>query len=247
MLRTAPGAALYPFVAVADRVSAAIGGPTLEDTLLARHRLIDERLDSAIAAGRIGQVVEIAAGLSPRGLRVSERHGDAGVTYLEGDLPAMAARKRALLARAGGAATHRVVELDALAETGPRSLTAICREHLDPARGTAIVVEGLYSYFDRDAVSAMWQRAAAALAAFPHGLFLCDLYLEDEWDHVVGVRGFFAVLGVFARGRVHFQFADAAEAEAAARAAGFASAALLCPEPHHARRPGPVRILEATL
>lgn len=246
-LKTTPGAALYPALAIADGVSAVLGGPTFEDSLLARHRLIDERLERAITGGTIRQVVEVAAGLSPRGLRLAHQHAGLGLTYVEGDLPDMVARKRALLARADVRLNnHSMIELDALAASGPRSLAGVCEDHLDPTRGTAIVVEGLYTYFDRDAVVAMWQRAAAALARFPRGLFLCDLYLESEWDSVLGVRGFFAVLGVFARGRVHFQFHTEPEAIAAARTAGFSTAALLCPDATHARRAGPVRILEAT-
>src|SRR3954451_15365522 len=49
---------------LASRVA---GGPTLEGMLLARHRIIDALLESAIEDGRVAQVVEIAAGMSPRG------------------------------------------------------------------------------------------------------------------------------------------------------------------------------------
>src|SRR6476646_6893471 len=48
----------------------------------------------AIASGRVSQVVEIAAGLSPRGWRFAKEHG-AALTYVEADLPHMAERKRA--------------------------------------------------------------------------------------------------------------------------------------------------------
>src|SRR3954447_15313984 len=48
--------------------------PTLEGMLLARHRLIDLRLAEAIESGAIAQVVEVAAGLSPRGWRFRTRY-----------------------------------------------------------------------------------------------------------------------------------------------------------------------------
>src|SRR6185436_10973917 len=99
--------------------------------LLARHRAIDHLLDRAIADGRVGQVIEIAAGLSPRGWRFTERHQD--LTYLEADLPDMAARKRAILAEVGPESPrHRVVDVDALADVGPTSIAAIAAT-LDPA------------------------------------------------------------------------------------------------------------------
>src|SRR5687767_14536069 len=56
------------------------GLPTLEGMLLARHRLIDLRLSQAIDAGEISQVIEVAAGLSPRGWRFRNRYGDR-ITY----------------------------------------------------------------------------------------------------------------------------------------------------------------------
>src|SRR5215470_7790441 len=46
--------------------------PNLDQLLLARHRVLDHLLELDIAAGRVRQVVEIAAGLSPRGFRVAQ-------------------------------------------------------------------------------------------------------------------------------------------------------------------------------
>src|SRR6188768_837533 len=89
------------------------GLPTLEGMLLARHRLIDLRLSQAIDAGEISQVIEVAAGLSPRGWRFRKRYGDR-ITYVEADLPGMIARKRDVLAQLGGeSASHRTVEINA--------------------------------------------------------------------------------------------------------------------------------------
>ena len=56
-----------------------------------------------------------------RGLRFGRRHPE--LAYVEADLPAMAERKRAALARAGVA--HRVAELDAFAASGAGSLTEL--------------------------------------------------------------------------------------------------------------------------
>src|SRR6185437_11633020 len=137
---TKEGRVFYETLRPANAASRALGGPTLEGMLLARHRVIDHLLSRAIADGRVSQVVEIAAGLSPRGWRFAQQHGDA-LTYVEADLPHMALRKRAILAEAGDASPHhRVVDIDALADAGPRSLAAIA-ESLDPARGVAIITE----------------------------------------------------------------------------------------------------------
>ena len=200
-------------------VSKAIGGPTLEEFLLARHRLIDDSLAAAIDAGEMGQVIEIASGLSPRGWRFSERFGDE-ITYLETDLPAMVERKREALAEAGSLdASHRVVELDALSDAGEHSLAAVAAE-LDPDRGVAIITEGLLSYLDRPSVEALWRRVAATLSGFPHGLYLSDLHLASE-NSGFAAEAFIWMLSVFVRGKVEMHFEDVAEASAELEAAGF--------------------------
>ena len=70
----------------------------------------------------VSQVIEIAAGMSARGWRFANRYGDA-ITYVEADLPAMAERKRRALARIGSLSDgHRMAEIDARRDEGPRSL-----------------------------------------------------------------------------------------------------------------------------
>ena len=71
------------------------------------------------------QVVEVACGLSPRGWRFAQRYGER-ITYVEADLPGMAARKRAALDRIGCLSDHhRVVAVDALRDDGPDSLATL--------------------------------------------------------------------------------------------------------------------------
>lgn len=238
---TSTGRLLYRALIPFNRALAAAGQVNLDGMLLARHRLIDALLEQAIAAGEIGQVIEVACGLSPRGHRFAAAHGDR-LTYVEADLPAMAARKRAVLARAkAGSPHHRVVDIDATADTGPRSLAGIAAT-LDPTRGTAIITEGLLNYFPPDAVAGMWRRFATTLARFPHGRYLADLHVRSATASTQ--RAFAGLLGLFVRGRIHFHFADPDAAAAGLTAAGFARAALRNPEDHQALT-GPVDIASA--
>ena len=202
--------------------SRAVGGPSLEGVLLARHRLIDHRLTEAIADGRVGQVLEIAAGLSPRGWRFSRLHPD--LIYIEADLPDMAARKRKVLARA--VASHRVIDIDALAESGPSSLDEVLGG-LDPSRGVAVVTEGLMHYLPPEALLGMWARLARGLKRFPHGMYLADFHLRDDVPWLA--RPFVPLLKMFVRGTVDLPFADEPELLRAVRTAGFAEAQLLRP------------------
>ncbi|MBK9030619.1 MAG: class I SAM-dependent methyltransferase [Myxococcales bacterium] len=223
---TPTGQFLYRAVGPANRLMRAAGQPNLDGFLLARHHMIDALLRAAIDRGEIGQVVEVACGLSPRGWRFAREFGDR-ITYVEADLPGMAAKKRAVLAKAGaGGPHHRVVEIDATADAGPRSIAALA-ETLDPARGTAIVTEGLLNYFDPASVARMWRRFAATLATFPHGLYLSDLHLGESAGPIE--RLFAGVLGVFVRGRIHFHFDDARAAERELTIAGFRAAELIDP------------------
>jgi len=224
---TLEGHLMFQAARPALALARALGGPTLEGLLLSRHRVIDQQLHAAIKAGRVTQVIEIAAGLSPRGWRVVKHYGQR-IRYIEADLPGMAARKRALLARLGHHGDrHRVVDIDAFAEAGPMSLAAIA-DTLDPTQGTAIITEGLINYFPVDAVTGLWSRMATTLSRFPNGLYLSDLHIGGE-NRNPAVRAFVQALSVFVRGRVHLHFSSADEAVQAIESAGFSSAKLLRP------------------
>jgi O-methyltransferase involved in polyketide biosynthesis len=210
---TRTGRLMYHALRAPNVVAQRVHLPTLEGMLLARHRLIDLRLTLAIETGAIGQVVEVAAGLSPRGWRFRNRYGDR-ITYVEADLPGMIAHKRRILANLGGeTATHRTVEIDALADSGPTSIDAVCKT-LDPERGTAIITEGLVNYFDTPTLLGMWKRFATALQNFPASLYLSDLILR-EGNTGPFATGFSWLLSAFVRGKTHMHFDSIDEAERA--------------------------------
>lgn len=251
VLASRRGRLFYNALRPAMRTSAALGGPTLESFLLARHRLIDQRLCAAIDAGRITQVIELACGLSPRGWRLSQRYRDA-ITYIETDLPAMAARKQRMLARIGhDGEHHRVVALDALATDGPHGLDALTAG-LDPGRGVAIISEGLLNYLDRATLEGLWRRIAGCLGGFPQGLYLSDLHSRQE-SLGVGTDLFVSLLSTFVRGRVHLHYRDSDQAQSALRHAGFQHALLHRPSDWSAHigaiQPGAdrVRVIEAEI
>ena len=204
-----------------------LGGFSLDALMLARHRGIDRVLGDAIEQGRIGQVIEIAAGLSPRGWDLKQRFGKR-LTYIETDLPQMVALKQRLLAD-GGLLTpgHSVVALDALADSGPQSLAALAKT-LDPKVGTAIVTEGLMNYLDPAIAQGVWRRIAATLAQFPQGFYLNDLYLKQRRNNPAAAA-FGALLSAFVRGRMHVHFSNAEEVAAVMKSCGFADVMLYQP------------------
>ncbi|WP_370305085.1 class I SAM-dependent methyltransferase [Sinimarinibacterium flocculans] len=203
------------------------GVPAIDSFLLTRHRLIDLRLDEAIRSGRVSQVIEIACGLSPRGWRFNQRYGEA-LTYIEADLPGMAQRKREALARMGGLRPgHRVVDIDALADSGPMSLEAVAAS-LDRSRGVALITEGLLNYFSEAHVRSMWRRFSSVMRQFPQASYWSDIGLSGDMGGS-RVAPFVGFLSAFVRGRVHLHFRTPADAEAALRECGFTAARAMDP------------------
>lgn len=220
-LETLEGRILFESLRGPMMVSAVLGSGTLEAYLLARHKAIDVLLERAIDAGRVGQVIEVASGFSPRGLRFSRRYGDQ-LTYVEADLPEMVERKRAALSRIGSLSdNHRVVEVDALRDGGPGSLAELAAT-LDRDNGLAIITEGLLGYLDRDAVTGIWRRFAQTLRGFTHGTYISDIHMGELQNPQV--RVFRVLLSVFVRGRVYLHFGNESEIGAALLEAGFATA-----------------------
>ena len=246
---TLPGRAMYQALRPANLAAGFAGLPTLEGMLLARHRLIDLRLAEAIDSGEVSQVIEVACGLSPRGWRFRTRYGDR-LTYIEADLPGMLENKRRILEKLGGETEgHRTAEINALADDGPTSIAALC-ETLDPARGTAIITEGLINYFDLETVVGIWSRFQRALALFPTGTYITDIMTSGDNNGAL-VNGAMKIISTFVRGAVHLHFETPQAVEDKLDTLGF-DAAVLSPNDYAAELPGieragaaHVRIVEA--
>lgn len=224
---TLQGQAFYYALKGPMALTRTLGGPTLEAFLLARHRLIDLQLEQAIESGEITQIIEIAAGLSPRGWRFASRHRER-ITYIEADLVEMAKYKHQLLQSGGlNSDQHHVRIINALADSGADSLAEIAAR-LDPNQGLAIITEGLVNYFDTPTVEAMWARFAKVLSRFRHGLYLSDLHVKSA-NTGAATRGFMKLLSTFVGGRVHLHYSHVSAAEQALQQAGFNEARLLRP------------------
>lgn len=248
-LASLEGRVLHALPAPMFALSGVLGGPTLDGMLLGRHRVIDALLEEAVAAGRVDQVLEVASGLSPRGWRFTERH--PGLTYVEADLPDMAARKREALGRIGRPATHRVADLDALAAEGPLSLASVA-SGLDrgDGHGLAIITEGLLSYLPRPAVLSLWGAFARAIAGVGQGVYLSDLHVDADAPALLS-RVAVGALSAFVGSSVRVHFPREADAREALLGAGFALATVsrASEHPAGAGRPGAelVRIVDASV
>ena len=221
-LSTTTGRVLHAALRPAIGASRLVGGPTLEAFLLARHRIIDHLLEQAVVSGEVGQVVELACGMSPRGLSFVERHPD--LTYVEVDLPDMAAHKQRVLDSVRPATPrHRVEPADVMKGVQlSRVFSGLRRD-----QGVAVITEGLLNYFPQHDVVELWRRLAHELHRFPRGRYLSDLHVTSEAGRVD--RPFVAALGAVVRGRVHLHFSDVPEAHRTLLDADFDRARLLAP------------------
>jgi O-methyltransferase involved in polyketide biosynthesis len=222
-LRSKQGVILYYLLQPMMFISGKTNGPQLKDFLLARHKLIDLQLQEAIESGKVTQVIEIAAGLSPRGLRFAKKYGNK-ITYIEADLEGMANRKRELISDIIDNKHHQIVTIDALADEGSQSLAEISQK-FSKDQGVAIITEGLVNYFDENNVRGMWKRFANTLSQFPHGLYFSDIHLAS---HNKGRQAnvFSKILSTFVRGGVFLHFSQREDAEKVLQDSGFKTAKL---------------------
>ena len=239
--------AMTPFEYLGGKL---VGG-NIRTFLLQRHQVIDDRLTDAIENRGVTQVLEIACGLSPRGARFAERYPD--ITYVEADLPDMAARKHALLERENRLSDrHYVVECNILARETADSLERVLAD-FDLSQPVLVITEGLVNYFNLETISGFWERLALAMHAFPRGIYLADNYpLYDDMSFMRTLRALGTLLGSVSRSQVSFHFHSDDEARNTFRNLGFQQVTIHDPADFYDRLAIPrsrgrsfVRVIEA--
>lgn len=256
-LTTARGAVLYKALSPLMKAGRAVFGLSdIETYLVQRHLILDHLMDREVREHGTCRVLELACGLSPRGMRFCDRHRNLDPVYVEADLPGMAARKQRLLSQNGLLRPgHTVAVGNILAGQGPDSIEELFAAHFSRKGRTIVVTEGIVNYFPLPTVLALWGRIAALLARSGGGLYLCDNM--PEFSSGAGrrfVRPARRMVELAARGRTHLHFAGDAPAERALLSAGFSLARVHCPEDFFSTLPVPrsrqksfIRVLEASV
>jgi O-methyltransferase involved in polyketide biosynthesis len=161
----------------AERISASNGGPELPKAMYkinaarmeARYKLISK----LIMETGTTQILEIASGLSPRGISTV---GPGGISYVETDLPGMIKLKRAILEgikKPLPKALH-LTPADALSRTELKKAASI----FAPDRPITVVNEGLLLYLDRNQRIAVAGNVKHLLRTFGGEWITTDIYLE---------------------------------------------------------------------
>jgi O-methyltransferase involved in polyketide biosynthesis len=206
-------------------VAAAVRETTATPEAGARRRHFELRaqsLDEAIDQLGATRVLELAAGLSFRGLAMAER---AGVFYLDTDLPELVSIKASLVPSLHAAelpGTLRVEALDALDRAAFRTAVGGM-----PAGPVAIVHEGLLMYLDEDEKARLAANVREALCERGGAWITADVYVRTRAPVFREER----TKKFLEQHRVEEKkFADLAAAEAFFTSQGFAVTHVLAPE-----------------
>jgi len=146
------------------------------DAARCRHFEIRARsLDTALADLGATRVLELASGLSFRGLALAD---DPAVHYLDTDLPEMAAHKASLVSTLHPAPLAGTLRVEALDAQDPAAFAAAVRSL--PPGPIAIVHEGLLVYFDDAEKARLAANIRAALAQRGGWWITADVYVRSE-------------------------------------------------------------------
>jgi len=251
VLATNQGRWLYHLMTPFEASSKALIGGNIRTFLLQRHLIIDHLIEQALDRG-VTQVLEIACGMSPRGIRLRDKHPQ--LHMVEADLPDMATRKAARLLVSGRLGdNHQVMPIDILTESGEQSLEAVLTRAFDNNDPVIVVTEGLTSYFSLPVISEFWKRLAALMQLRPGSVYLSESYLMP--NHLL-LRGALTslggLLGAVTRSDVSFHFLNDQQAVEHFKGCGFPSVAVHNPANFYGRLPIPesrndpmVRVVEA--
>lgn len=148
------------------------GGYSVTNLFLApRHLGIDKLLPELQPV----QVIEIAAGFTPRGVALSEKLPPGGVV-VEVDQPGVVAIKNQLLDKRGRPpANYRLVAHD-LAHESASTLLEKIGPHVKPTLPTVIIAEGLTGYLNEEALRGVLRTLRTLLEHFTDAKLIIDFY-----------------------------------------------------------------------
>jgi O-methyltransferase involved in polyketide biosynthesis len=203
-------------------VPAMFGVVTMDQILLARHRLLDAAIVELVEQQGVGAAMEIAAGLGARGLRLVRRFGAEHLRWVDADLPDMAALRRAQLGARGPLPDgYNICPIDILATEGELAMPNVLSA--PPLESSVVVLmEGLLNYFPKDVALEALGRLRATLAQRTAPSFVAfEVHTQEDVSSIKLVRPFLAGLSVFARGKVALHYRNLGEAVDALHELGF--------------------------
>jgi O-methyltransferase involved in polyketide biosynthesis len=142
------------------------GVRSLRHSLLHRHTMIDH----LAAASGARQILELAAGLSRRGVA---RSADSELRYTEVDLPPIVAHKRMLLERSE--AGREALARPNLRLVSGDVLEVDLADLVDRTAPLFVIAEGLFMYLKPEQQRALWRKVRGLAGDTQGGTFVFDL------------------------------------------------------------------------
>lgn len=220
---TIQGQVLYHMLAPADRLTMwTQKGMSFESMLLQRHRIIDYLLETQIRKG-CEQVIELASGLSGRGLRFCKKYPK--LHYIETDLPAALSIKKQLYSLVAPNPSHlETLPVNVLIDDGPQSMKLELLPRLQRRKQTVVIMEGLLNFFDKEDLLHIWRNISHLFKNLDSfGSYISEYHLGGGIHNHLIANFFSKLVGHYARGKVHFAFDDEEQLKRALMASGFKS------------------------
>lgn len=203
---------MYPF----DKLSKWLGAISLEETLYARHALIDHLITEAIEKEGYTQVLEVAAGLSSRGYRFTNKYPE--LAWIEFDLRGMSLAKRRLLKKVKIPANLKFVSGNVLDSF--QDFYHSLGKDWDNHKKTLLITEGLINYLAEEEMMHAWKNFAGLCKS---GMlrYISDIHPQsfNQSHPLMSLGG--QILGFFVKGEVLFHFHNQEELRKAMDKVGF--------------------------
>lgn len=197
-------------------------GGSMRTTLKERHSMLDDRLRQLIEQSPDLQVLEIAAGLSPRGWWFRQHY--PMVDYRELDLPDMAQTKQNALKQMDEKSPD-VLSVDLFTEDFQKAF-----DIFDRNRPLVVISEGLINYFTKELLQQLIQSIAHYGKDFKTLHYLTDLYPEPVKNKLAKVIwNSSKLLKIMSRSAFSFHFVSPEEVRNFMQHAGFRQVQVIQP------------------
>jgi hypothetical protein len=162
---------------------------------------------------KITTVIEIASGLSGRGLRFLQKYSN--LTYIETDFDDMIQLKYQLCqqisqeSQSNLSTRHFFVPLNALLSTGPQSLSSVIETKTKSNEGIVIITEGLLAYFSQSQMDQFWSVLSSEFQFSSNQprpmIYLTDIHVLSDIDDIYS-SAFKGLLSWFVGSEVNSQY-----------------------------------------
>ena len=197
-------------------------GGSMRTTLKERHTMLDDRLRQLIEQSPDLQVLEIAAGLSPRGWWFRQHY--PMVDYRELDLPDMAQTKQNALKQMDEKSPD-VLSVDLFTEDFQKAFDVFDRN-----RPLVVISEGLINYFTKELLQQLIQSIVDYGKDFKTLHYLTDLYPEPVKNKLAKVIwNSSKLLKIMSRSAFSFHFVSPEEVRNFMQHAGFRQVQVIQP------------------